>query len=348
MMYLPVAIYEVALRLPPEHKELLRVSPTAKCCNWCASSTRLALLIKCISAAQGYINCYLDLPTDEARRVTIIEVSRHIDAILILTRAALGFDTKNFEQSSLTPGRASLLAAADVARYLAASERKMAALVAIAENECGGPMMQEEKRDLFVQLKQIFEFSLNWYTKRVHTQPGGRPKKTVEINAYALEKLDVSPIFWISQGTAMAMGRCGGPKTAETQSGTASSCVTEMAAETGSGMGRLPSRVAEDVDKILHSLGVCMVPETMPQIMSNGDSLDAHISLPSMEDVDSMTISDSSPSAPMVTPESDGSGFAAGDLDPSFGAIPNWAMDQSAELFANIPQSNMVPPWFSL
>ncbi|EPE10741.1 c6 transcription factor [Ophiostoma piceae UAMH 11346] len=347
MMYLPVVIYEVALRMPPEHKELLSVSPHANCCNWCGSSTRLALIMKCISAAQGYINCYVDLPPDEARRVTIIEVSRHIDAILVLTRAALGFDTKNFEQSNLAPGRASLLVAADVARYLAASERKMTAMVAMTENECGGST-QEEKHDLFWQLKHIFEFSLNWYNKRVHTQPGGRPKTMVEINSYELAKLDVSPIVWIGQGTSMAKGQCGQTRAADMQNATPD-CVMEMAAETASGTGRLPGRVAEDVDKLLHSLGVCVVPETMPQGMRNGDNLDldSHISLPSIASVDSMTISDSSSSAPMVTPESDGSGFDAGDLDPSFGAIPTWAMDQSAELFANIPQSNMAPPWFS-
>ncbi|CAK7225192.1 hypothetical protein SBRCBS47491_005808 [Sporothrix bragantina] len=335
MMYLPVVIYEVSLRIPPEHQALLEVTPTAHCCNWCGSPTRLAILMKCIAAAQAYIRCYIDLPENDARHVTIVEVSRHVDAVLILTRAGLGFDTKNFQQGAFAMGRADLLKAADVARYLEASERKMASLVtmtdAVNNNNGGGPSAgsgREERQDLFWQMKQIFQISLAWYNKHVTGDPG-EPQQVSQVESHENAKLDVSPIFWISEGTTMARARCGVDKALE----------------------GIPHFATDDVNNMIHALSSCV--ETGPVVQQLPGNNNTGAAGPSG------SLANPIPAAAAMgnasVPSSGGSGFTSA-LDPRLGvpldqtndAIPSWSADQSAELFSTIPQQSSTSPWFSL
>ena len=343
MMYLPVVIYEVALRIPPEHQALLEVTPTTQCCNWCSSPTRLAILMKCIAAAQAYIRCYVDLPENDARHVTVVEVSRHIDAVLILTRAGLGFDTKNFQQGAFAMDRADLLKAADVARYLEASERKMASLVtmtdAVNNNNGGGPSAgsgREERHDLFWQMKQIFQISLDWYNKNVAVAPAAAPQVR-QAESLEIVRPDVSPIFWVSEGTTMARARCGVDKTLE----------------------GIPHFATNEVNSLIHALSSSVEGGPAAHQPTPGNDLGtAASSGPSGSTsplVPQTTMSDAS------TSSAGSDGFASA-LDPRLGvagvagvavgrgneAVPSWSADQSAEMFADIPQLSSTSPWFSL
>lgn len=333
MMYLPVVIYEVSLRIPPEHQALLEVTPDAHCCNWCSSPTRLAILMKCIAAAQAYIRCYLDLTEDDARHVTIVEVSRHVDAVLILTRAGLGFDTKNFQQGVMVMGRADLLKAADVARYLEASERKMASLVTMTDAMSNGSGStgngREEKQDMFWQMKHIFQISLDWYNKHINGETGV-PQQISQVEPHENAKLDVSPIFWISEGTSMARQKCGVDKALE-----------------GS-----PHFAADNVHSMIHALSSCVENGPAPGNHNNA-MVGVEGGVPvttSMHTISSAPMTTSAPAGsssggyvPPIDPR-----LAGGPMNPTHEAIPPWSADQSAELFANIPQPNSNSPWFSL
>lgn len=345
MMYLPVVIYEVSLRIPPEHQALLDVTPTAHCCNWCGSPTRLAILMKCITAAQAYIRCYLGLSEDDARHVTIVEVSRHVDAILILTRAGLGFDTKNFQQGVMAMGRADLLKAADVSCYLEASERKMASLVTMTDAVTSGGGSsgtgQEERQDMFWQMKHIFQISLDWYNKHVNGDTGA-PQQIDHIGSQESAKLDVSPIFWISEGTSMTRAKCGVDKAME----------------------GIPHFAADNVNSMIHALSACVENGSVAHNAMASEHAGASGGIgsagPPMSTAmhTDTVLGHSISSAPMNTttaPAAGGSGFVSaldprlgGGLGPTNEAIPPWSADQSAELFANIPQPSTNPPWFSL
>ncbi|CAK7218335.1 hypothetical protein SCUCBS95973_003449 [Sporothrix curviconia] len=334
MLYLPVVIYEVALRIPPEHQALLEVTPSAHCCNWCGSATRLAMLMKCIAAAQAYIRCYIDLPEIEARHVTIVEVSRHVDAILILTRAGLGFDTKIFQQGAFAMGRADLLKAVDVARYLEASERKMASLVTMTDsvnnNNGGGPSAgsgREERQDMFWQMRQIFQISLAWYNKHV-TGESGELQQFSQLEAHESAKLDVSPIFWISEGTTMARAQCDVDRALE----------------------GIPHFATDEVNDMIHALSSCVeAGPVVHQQMPGGDNNNIN----NNNNTGSAGLSGS---IPQSMPQAALGNTSASALDPRLGAtmdqsnqaVPSWSADQSAELFGNIPQQNATSPWFSL
>ncbi|CAK7198134.1 hypothetical protein SEUCBS139899_000792 [Sporothrix eucalyptigena] len=341
MMYLPVVIYEVALRIPPEHQALLEVTPTAQCCNWCGSPTRLAILMKCIAAAQAYVRCYLELPEHEARHVTIVEVSRHVDAILILTRAGLGFDTKNFQQGAFAMGRADLLKAADVARYLEASERKMASLVTMTDsvnnNNGGGPSAgsgREEKQDLFWQMKHIFQISLAWYSKHVAGEPG-EPQQITQVEPYENQKLDVSPVFWISEGTTMARAKCGIDKAIED----------------------MPHLAVDEVNHMISTLSHCVeTGAVVPRPMASNNVADAGPSGSASTGVQATATAIPSATMSNASASSSSGGAFVSALDPRLGVtmdpsnetVPSWSADQSAELFSNIPNSSSNSPWFSL
>ncbi|KJR87925.1 uncharacterized protein SPSK_07010 [Sporothrix schenckii 1099-18] len=346
MMYLPVVIYEVALRIPPEHQALLEVTPNAQCCNWCCSSIRLEILMKCVAAAQAYIRSYLDLSEDDSRHVTIVEVSRHVDAVLILTRAGLGFDTKNFQQGVMALGRADLLKAADVARYLEASKRKMASLVTMTDAMTSGSGSsgtgQVEKQDLFWQMKHIFQLSLDWYNKHVNSETG-TPQQISQVEAHENAKLDVSPIFWISEGTTMVREKCatGVDKAMEgiphfaansvySMIQALSSCVenapvapTAIGTEQPGAAGAIGSMTGPPVSAALHPSAV------------SGHSV-------SPDPMNTSTPASSSGYVPPLDPRLAGSVAATNE------AIPPWSADQSAELFSNIPQSSTNSPWFTL
>ncbi|ERT00836.1 hypothetical protein HMPREF1624_02069 [Sporothrix schenckii ATCC 58251] len=302
--------------------------------------------MKCVAAAQAYIRSYLDLSEDDSRHVTIVEVSRHVDAVLILTRAGLGFDTKNFQQGVMALGRADLLKAADVARYLEASKRKMASLVTMTDAMTSGSGSsgtgQVEKQDLFWQMKHIFQLSLDWYNKHVNSETG-TPQQISQVEAHENAKLDVSPIFWISEGTTMVREKCatGVDKAMEgiphfaansvySMIQALSSCVenapvapTAIGTEQPGAAGAIGSMTGPPVSAALHPSAV------------SGHSV-------SPDPMNTSTPASSSGYVPPLDPRLAGSVAATNE------AIPPWSADQSAELFSNIPQSSTNSPWFTL
>ena len=78
-----------------------------------ATPGRLSLALGAIRAAQSFITHYLSQPAATLRALTMLDVFLHADAVLILSQAT----------------HPSLARAAEIGRYLAESERRMAELV---------------------------------------------------------------------------------------------------------------------------------------------------------------------------------------------------------------------------
>lgn len=197
--YLPVVIYEVGLRMPPSHRSMVQSSSSTPCCSWCMSSTRLAIVMKGIHAAQNFITTFLDLPNPVFRHSTIVEVSRHIDAVFLLARASLGLDTMSLQMGKMATGRVDLLATADLERYLEASERKMASMVAFKTPENGG-VDAEKGQDAFWKLQEIFRFCLMWYRMNV-SEKQGNSGLVGQVDPTEISRLQMPSMFLLSKGS---------------------------------------------------------------------------------------------------------------------------------------------------
>lgn len=330
MTYLPVTIYQVGLRTPSSHQFSMQSAPTAPCCNWCASSTRLSIIMKCIHAAQSFITSFLDLPDAVFRKSTIMEVSNHIDAILVLARASSGSNAKHFHAGNTMTEKTDFVGAVNLEHYLELSEKKATCMVTCATSADG--TSQTENNDVFFKLREVFRFGLTWYCRFLAAKQGHIPS----VKDMADQKLRVPSLFWLDEVSGLLDTKC--PHVAmmvKTNPG----CYLECGGGTEDGM-----------DEMMRELNAC------EKIMQAEPCLTTDVPVP-----DVFTGPASVSTSGSATDPGTGSGSATGtgslsaspsEEDP--GAVPNldfedtqpWASEMDP--WSSILQSSVTSQWFGM
>ncbi|EFW99108.1 c6 zinc finger domain containing protein [Grosmannia clavigera kw1407] len=318
--YLPAVIYEVGLKVPSSHRPISRSSSAAPCCNWCISPTRLAIVMKCIHATQNFITTLLELPNPVFRHCTTEEVSHHLDAVFLLARASMGH---------VGIGKVNLFAAADLERYLEASEQKMASMMAFTMSH-DGTDVAEKNKDAFWKLREIYQFCLAWYRAHVRDKQDavdlkdrschdGKSSQRMS-SAYLLSKE-----FAVSDKTTVRDGQDKG-------------FVQHPALE---------ARLNKDAESLLVELNVCeksmaMISASCPGPVSTSTSGDVSLS-------DSVSQSESATgSGPGTDWEETEPDFDSALAD-GFGMVPDvYEPTADADPWSSMMQASPPSPWFTL
>lgn len=147
---LEIYIHEIGLHSPRSHLQLQQAG-AAPCCSWCASAARHDIVVSCVRGAQACIEMFLQLPDALLRRSTLIEEARLLYAILILSIVTL-------EQGTWGPDARRLAELANIGHYLAALDRRFAALVTLLPSG-------RERRDYFWRMRRFAASSVDWHCR---------------------------------------------------------------------------------------------------------------------------------------------------------------------------------------
>ncbi|TLD24376.1 hypothetical protein PspLS_06783 [Pyricularia sp. CBS 133598] len=174
-MFLRIYISEIGLQIPAGHMKL-----EGRCCDWCSSTHRTALIITCMRATQKYLDYYFALPDATVSRLNVLQIGRHMYAITMLARVMMRDQIGKLDMALLGE-----LAAAPA--YVQASERKLARLVTTMP--CG-----KQKQDMIWLFYRVFKLAANWFDGAKDSTPMNVMDFDACIAGFDINSVILSPV----------------------------------------------------------------------------------------------------------------------------------------------------------